>query len=603
MTTRKKATDPAKPAAKRTRKKVSPEPSGGLFTEDKPIEVTEPETGLPIQAQDVVVAKTASPSPVRAESAASTADAPTSPPTPPARTPHRNEQAGAGAQSWLLVTNQPNLLYMLAAGMVMGPAGFAGKHYGDPSSGLSGLIPVFRDSAPDQAIHQAIIEQKHLRACIVELDLTSLSGPIHLVAREGQVSTGKLPSRIEAEIGAILLRAPLPMTLVKHVLFRSEADRKEFESSARNFANIDLSALTIDVAEQAFSATQSMHWPLPELPSGVIQDAVDQLPARGEAVGGGLAMLYHLANRSDLCDLAYRSVTVAGERDLIERDAVLAGLVPWMESGAIHPDSPVQAQLFWGAVQSLVDARLRGSSDKAVDTVVSYLDEQLEHLKDVAVRSRLDRLISDMRATFGLGGGTISQLFERHKGTLSRPLLLLCLRERCLDLLEFSHPDLNDEELILAAVLFGVREGWIGLPSELTAAEGLARFIEHRMFVAESSNRHERLSLSLAPPRPIPLRELLRAGEGDRSEVRNASLAKTVSKLGWDDCVVSRMRLPTGRYRLNVTAEGFEVVVRGDIKPPIVEIDKDALLKKIAQWPPLPMAIEGELRTALSSKG
>ena len=104
MTTRKKTTDPAKPAAKRTRKKARPEADGGLFTEDKQVEVTEPKIGLPIQELEVVVATTPSPTPVRAEPTASTIDDPISPPTPPATMPLRKEQSDASAQSWLLVT-------------------------------------------------------------------------------------------------------------------------------------------------------------------------------------------------------------------------------------------------------------------------------------------------------------------------------------------------------------------------------------------------------------------------------------------------------------------------------------------------------------------
>ena len=600
MTTRKKVTDQAKPPAKRSsRKKANPELEGGLFSDGKQIESPEPEIGLPVQKPEVVVATTPSPTPARAE-----VTGPTSHPIPSTPMTPGSEQTGANVHSWLMVTNQLNLLYMLAAGMAMGPTGFRGKHYRDPSSDLSGLIPVFRDSVPEQAIHQAISEQKHLCPCIVELDLSGVAGPTLLVGREGEVSAGALPSSIgQDDIGALLLRAPLPLTLVKRVMFRSAADRKKFESSARDVGNIDLSDLSIDVSEHIFGSTLPMLWPIPNLPDDSTQNFVDRPPARGEAIGGVYAMLYHLANRSEICGSVYRMVSVDGEREMGERDAVLAGLVPWIETGAIHPDSPVQSQLFWGAVQSLVDARRHGESEKAVDTVLSYLDEQLAHLKDATIRSRLERLISDMRATFGLGGGTISQLFERHKGTLSRPLLLLCLRERCLDLLEFSHPDLSDEELVLAGVLFGVREGWIGLPAELRTNQGLARFIEHRMFVAESSDRHERLSVIPVPPRPIPLRELLAEANDTRSNARNASLARVASKLGWDDCVVSRIRLPTGRYRLNVTADGFEVVVRGGISPPIVEIDKDALLKRVAQWPPLPPAIENEVRAELEPKG
>jgi hypothetical protein len=44
-------------------------------------------------------------------------------------------------QIWHLVTNNQNMLYLLAAGMVMGPAGFRGKHYEDPLSVYPGWIP------------------------------------------------------------------------------------------------------------------------------------------------------------------------------------------------------------------------------------------------------------------------------------------------------------------------------------------------------------------------------------------------------------------------------------------------------------------------------
>jgi hypothetical protein len=245
-----------------------------------------------------------------------------------------------------------------------------------------------------------------------------------------------------------------------------------------------------------------------------------------------------------------------------------------------------------------MDARRSGSAQRPVDTVLSYLEGQLTGLQESGHQTRLKRLISDMRSTFGLGGGTISQLFDRNKGTLSRPLLLFCLREHCVDLLESSLPDLSDEELLLSAILFGVRDGWIGLPVELRTANGLSRFVEYRMFEAESSQRGGQLLLHPSPPRPIPLRELIRS-KGAWSEAPHTSLAKVVSRLGWHDCVVSRIRLSPGLYRLNVSADGIEVVVRGDIRPPAVEIDRDSLLERISQWPLLPREHERELRTAL----
>ena len=625
MTTRKKATDPAKPPAKRTRKKattesaVEPNRQPDLLGAMAPAESTESESGMPPEASDSEAGQLLDPAPDRPEPPDPSMQHPASsraleePELVPAGNPVPSDAAASGreqvdvaAQTWLLATNHLNLLHMLAAGMVMGPAGFAGKHYRDPSSEVPGLIPIFRDGVPEAAVQQAVSEQKYLRACIAEIDLARLAGPVRLVSRNGEVSSGTLTLSIDSETGALFVRAPLPMTLVTRLVFRSPADRKEFEASARNFANIDLAGLSIEVGEEFFSSAAPMIWPLPGQPQGATQVVVDQPPARGEAIGGVLAMLYQLANRSGLCCSVYRIASGAGtpdDCDAVKRDAVLAELAPWIESGSPRPESPVQARLFWGAVQALVDARLSGSAERPVDIVLAFLDDQLAALQEVRYQPRLERLISDMRSTFGLGSGTISQLFESHKGTLSRPLLLFCLREHCVDLLEFSHPDLNDQELVLAAVLFGARDGWIGLPVALRTPKGLSRFVGQRMFEAECSQRGAWLSLDQTPPRPMPLRELLIGSGGTWSEARNTSMAKVAGRIGWQDCVVSRIRLSPGQYRLNVSADGIEVVVRGDIRPPVVDIDKGGLLKKISQWPPMPRDVESEVRAVLDSRG
>lgn len=112
--------------------------------------------------------------------------------------------------------------------------------------------------------------------------------------------------------------------------------------------------------------------------------------------------------------------------------------------------------------------------------VLAYLGAQLTQLTDETNKSRLERLIEDMQGFLGLGGGTITDLFERNKGSLSRPLLLFCLREHCKDLLEFSHPLLSDTEYLLSGILFGVRDGWLRLPYEMRN-QALSAYIMFRM--------------------------------------------------------------------------------------------------------------------------
>ena len=631
MTTPKNGTDQAKPPAKRARKKAEPRsaekniPKQDLFGGPAPPESPGSYSEAPPEASANEARHRVGPAPDGPEPPTPSMEDPgmhfTSSPSvaaeaglaPEGGSLDRSDLAGSGqervdvaGQTWLLATNHLNALYMLAAGMVMGPAGFAGKHYRDPSSEVPGLIPVFRDGIPEAAVEQAVSEKKHLRPCIVQIDLAGLAGPIGLVSQEGVISSGALPLSIDSNTVALLVPAPLPITLVKRLTFRSSADHKEFETSARSLANIDLTGLSIEVSEQYFSSARPMVWPLPVQREDPTPALVDQSPARGAAIGGALAMLYQFANRSDLCSSAFRIASGAGtavDYDAVQRDPVLAELAPWIESGWARPEGPVQARLFWGAVQALVDARLSGSAERPVDTVLAYLEGQRAESQETGHQSRLERLISDMRSTFGLGGGTISRLFEHHKGTLSRPLLLFCLRERCVDLLEFSHPDLRDEELVLAAILFGVRDGWIGLPVELRNPKRLASFVEQRMFEAEGSQRNVRLSLDHAPPRPIPLREVLTKSEGAGNGAGRASLAELANRLGWHDCLISRIRLSQGQYRLNVSDDGIEVLVRGSISPPVVEIDRAGLLKKISQWPPMLRDEEDDLRAALDSRG
>ena len=626
MTTRKKSTDQSKPPAKRVRKKATPKsaeevvPKPDLFGGPAPAESAESDPAVPPENSDNEAGRGIDPAADGSKPPTPSMERVASPPVPakPGRVSEGDnpggsdkadfgrEQVDVAGLTWLLATNHLNALYMLAAGMVMGPAGFAGKHYHDPSSEFPGLIPVFRNEVPEAAVQQAVSEKEHLRPCIAEIDLAGLAGPARLVSHDGVVTAGALPLGTDSEAGVLLVPAPLPMTVVKRLIFRSSADRKEFETAARNFANIDLTRLRIEVSEQFFSSDLPMVWPLPGQREGRAPVVVDQPPARGAAIGGCLAMLYQLANRSDLCCSVNRIASGGGtsvDYDAVQRDPVLAELAPWIESGCPRPESPVQARLFWGAVQAVVDARLGGSVERPTDTILGYLEAQVAESQETGHQSRLERLISDMRRTFGLGGGTISRLFEQHKGTMSRPLLLFCLRERCVDLLEFSHPDLKDEELVLAAILFGVRDAWIGMPVELRTPKGLARFVEHRMFEVEGSQRGVRLSLEPAPSRPIPLRELLTRSEDAWNETRSASLANVADRLGWPDCIVSRIRLSQGQYRLNVSADGVEVVARGSIRPPVVEVDRAGLLKKISQWPTLPSDVEGELRAALDSRG
>ena len=75
----------------------------------------------------------------------------------------RPSPVNASGSALLLVTNHLNLMYMLAAGLVMPPAGFGDKYYGDTLKCFPGWVPLFVGKAPSEAIESTTREAGHLK--------------------------------------------------------------------------------------------------------------------------------------------------------------------------------------------------------------------------------------------------------------------------------------------------------------------------------------------------------------------------------------------------------------------------------------------------------
>lgn len=509
------------------------------------------------------------------------------------------------ANIWHLVTNHQNMLYMLAAGMVMGPAGFRGKHYSDPLNVYPGWIPLFRDKVkiPADVLTYATRERKHLLPCIASFDLSALSGPVQMLSRDGhRRNVASSAARKSKDDIAILIRSPQPTALLMSVNFCTFEDRQAFECAANDVSNVDISSLRLEIAESLFSADTEVAWPAAQPQQFLFEDGNDHFPAFGQALGGVLAMLYHTANRSDLGLSEFRLATGAArgnDRELVQSDPILAELSNWMEDGEISRQADTRAILFWGVIQSLVDSQTQELRQTPIDVAIAYLENQLDQLREMDFRPRLKRLIADMRSTLGLGAGTITELLERHKGSLSRPLLLFCLREHCMELLEFSHPLLTDAEYILAGILFGVRDSWLRLPKELRDPD-MSAYVAFRMGDAEHRKQGDNLTMDV-PPCPKPLRELFTSPGGVWDNGKMAAAVNLASKCSWDDCIQTRITLADGEFPQCFERRGQQVVLPGRLSTVTEEVDEAKFLRHLGQWPSIPPQVESEVRKKLVS--
>jgi hypothetical protein len=382
---------------------------------------------------------------------------------------------------WRLASNHLNFSYMLAAGLVMGPRGFGEKYYTDSLSRCPGWIPLFRDRVPRLELEYAVRENPAvLKACIAALDLRGLEGPVRLIAHSGAIRDGVFPSDLREDDVALLVRAPLPASRIAKLSFASPEDKKAIENVASSVSNVEL-ALPLEVDKALFATN-------PEYPEGgfpfpATSADEDRSPVLGQVIGGILSMLYHMADRGDTGVAALR--TACGQADARDReslggDHVLAELGNWLTGGKLSEQANVQARLFWGVLDAIVKARRDGSPLRPIEQTLAFLEYQLAAIED-GYRPRLEKLLADMREAVGFIDSTVTELLERNKGSLSRPLLLFCLRESCEELLEFSHPLLSETEFLLAAVLFGARDGWLGMPRALRQPASLSASIAHKM--------------------------------------------------------------------------------------------------------------------------
>lgn len=502
-------------------------------------------------------------------------------------TPFRLEPSPAvplvrAPDTFFLVTNHLNLMYMLASGLIMPPAGFSGKHYRDPLATFPGWIPLFVKSVPAAAIQLCTEEARHLRPVIVELKLRRLAGTIRATGR-GVLRRFQFPEQFSGWESALLVPAPLPVSSITSIIFPSNEDRSAFKQDAADFSNVAVRNLRLEIRRKGlFSKASPEQWPPARGPT------VREAPlSAAQAAGGIMAMLQQVANRGELAVRACRQAfdTVAPPAELAG-DPVLAGLSVWMRTGRVSlpagadllatSDSfngALGARVFWGAVESLADSRRDTRQEAAEDVLLESLHRTAEKIESgPPLRERMRRLRKTLVSLTGLGSGSASEAIGRHQSPTERAMILFFLRRTCAELLEFSTEQLSVADWLAAAILFGARAGWLGLPTRLRQPPELSASISHRM--AQMAHRLEDTDLELGepPPRVWPLRELLDpASQWTPDSRRHVAAMVLARSMNWD-CIGTRLSFPRdeceltdGRDWVNVNLPGTFKVLKSSV--------------------------------------
>ena len=507
--------------------------------------------------------------------------------------------------SGLLVTNHLNMMYMLAAGLVMPPAGFGDKYYRDTLDDFPGWIPLFIDKVPGEAIESSTTEAGHLKPSIVEVSLAGLSGRVMAIGDDG-LREIVFPGQLEGTERVLLVPSPLPTSRIVSIVFQSADDKRACEADSKEFGNVPLEFFKRRTSKALFTKVSNVPWPSDDRPEE--RTAPLQVPL---AAGGVMAMLLLFAN---LGDQAVRACRVAFDPDDdVPRPAgdhpILAGLGTWVRDGAAllpaPPDTETdriglqnasQARLFWDAVEWLVAWRNTGGVGSAENALIDHLAAAAASL-DPRLQAGVRKLHDTLKSLTGLADATASELFERHDTPLAHAMTLFILRRDCADLIDYTSDRLKEPDWLAAAILFGVRDGWMNLPLRLRAGRKLSDAVSHRMARLSHRVAGTGLDLGEAPERVRPVRELFGGGSIWRAREKSAALMLARARK-WD-CVHTRISLGAGEYRLVVKGGSTHIDVPGEpgISP---EVDLDRFFELLAGTR-LDHATEAKLRKELGA--
>lgn len=498
---------------------------------------------------------------------------------------------------WLLVTNHLNILYMLAAGLIMPPSGFGKNYYSDTLSAYPGWIPLFADVVLKSALEYSSSEKSHLISCIASINLSSLHGKVMVIDSVGAAKELNFPEELDGSEQLLLVPAPLPVHWINSIYFQSRENKATCESDARDFGNVPLLDFKREISSRIFTHVRTGQWP----PSSGISVPVNEVILDAPfAAGGIMGMLLHFGNIGELgmqaCRLAFDA-----EESVAQTipDILISKMGRWMLTGQQIESNVIPEKLFWGAVVRVASSRFSDLPSNPLEVMLGYLESVGESMDD-QMKSALVKLVDDLRTIASFSDSTITEIFTRHPKVFSRVMSMFFLREKCTDLLAFKHPLLTESDYIVAAILFAARDGWLGLPLQLRNVSGSHAAISHRMAAMAHRMACTEINLGIPPHRPLPLRELfLRGPKGWNAAQKDAAL-KLVREHKWDGITQTRVSLGKGDYRLEVDSGGMHIVIAGEAKAVTTEVDNEKFLDALASAP-ISEKLESKIRDLLKN--
>lgn len=482
---------------------------------------------------------------------------------------------------WFLPTNTNNMRMIIAQGLVTGPDGFK-KYYADALELFPGWIPIYRKIQPD-VLKKGISERENLTPCIIEFDLKAVKGMAKTV-KDDELIDIEIENVGNDEIDVLYVLAPLPLSCVLKIIFKSNKDKKQFEDDAQNRSNVILSGLKLvstkadqklfkdegSQRDRIFRTEESQPCSrlIEKLNSPNNTTGIKINYSKVYAFGGLLSTMFYFAKNGDNSNEIYRSI---GEfKNLPQNIAesktndthLIYNFFKELENDTV-PD--LKKQMYKG----LINIALK--SDAFKEDIIEYLESDRW---DQIARERTQSLASNLRSFETNSNITVSEQFKEAKTSLEKTLLMLFLREDSDALMDYNLDLFSEEDYIQFAMMFGIRDKFSKIPGFLREFNGLQNFISIRM--AEYAHKQTNTQMQFENCKaPLTLMDML----------ENSEFKKWFAKhLNIEDCLKTKVKIHKGDYELKVTNSGIEILCDGIVKTPTVEFKQKEYFDFISKW-------------------
>jgi hypothetical protein len=384
---------------------------------------------------------------------------------------------------WFLPTNTENLKIILEKGLIVSREGFTKKYYTDELENYPRHIPLFKGNAISQATMERVVsEGGHLKPCLIEIDLSKIPS----IAEQDKES--------HKDSAPLLLLAPLPLSCVKQIVFQSAQEKNAFEGEKELYSNLVLAGLKLKCEEKLFSVINSGK---SNTQGGLFdsknEETVHQIFNSNSyqskevdypkvyAFGALLSNLFYCAKNGETSNntfKAFKELCTESKKPPNEvkkiKDIEYIYQYFTKDGGAsFEPEQEICTKL--------VEKIISGSDFK--NDVLNLLEsEGWQEQQSQSATAKYAKKIREFAENHP--NMTTSEKLSQAKTSLGKTLLMLFHREHSNDLMDFEFNDrfsVSEEDYMLFALLFGIRDGFSRTPQFIREYEGLQHFISYKM--------------------------------------------------------------------------------------------------------------------------